>query len=125
MKKFIRILCILLIVSMPVLAQEEELGTENGPAMDAIREVGPGKQFLGCSHTQANFETAFYRSPIADNNSVEQWEAEGALDTTQRANALWKKQLAEYQAPELDPAIDEALLDFVARKKDSMPDANY
>jgi len=33
--------------------------------------------------------------------------------------------LAEYQAPELDPAIDEALLDFVARKKDSMPDANY
>ena len=99
--------------------------SENGQAMDAIREVGPGKHFLGCSHTQANFETAFYRSPIADNNSVEQWEAEGALDTTQRANALWKKQLAEYQAPELDPAIDEALLDFVARKKDSMPDANY
>ena len=99
--------------------------SENGQAMDAIREVGPGKHFLGCSHTQANFETAFYRSPIADNNSVEQWEAEGALDTTQRANALWKKQLAEYQAPGLDPAIDEALLDFVARKKNSMPDANY
>jgi len=99
--------------------------SENGQAMDAIREVGPGKHFLGCSHTQANFENAFYRSPIADNNSVEQWEAEGALDTTQRANALWKKQLAEYQAPELDPAIDEALLDFVARKKNSMPDANY
>ena len=99
--------------------------SENGQAMDAIREVGPGKHFLGCSHTQANFETAFYRSPIADNNSVEQWEAEGALDTTQRANALWKKQLAEYQAPELDTAIDEALLDFVARKKNSMPDANY
>jgi trimethylamine--corrinoid protein Co-methyltransferase len=99
--------------------------SENGQAMDAIREVGPGKHFLGCSHTQANFENAFYRSPIADNNSVEQWEAEGSLDTTQRANALWKKQLADYQAPELDPAIDEALLDFVARKKDSMPDANY
>ncbi|MFM7067195.1 MAG: trimethylamine methyltransferase family protein, partial [Gammaproteobacteria bacterium] len=75
--------------------------------------------------TQANFETAFYRSPIADNNSVEQWEAEGSLDTTQRANALWKKQLAEYQAPAIDPAIDEALLDFIRRKKDSMPDANY
>ena len=36
MKKFIRILCILLIVSMPVLAQEEELGTENGPAMGDV-----------------------------------------------------------------------------------------
>ena len=54
--------------------------SENGQAMDAIREVGPGKHFLGCAHTQANFETAFYRSPIADNNSVEQWEAEGSQD---------------------------------------------
>jgi trimethylamine---corrinoid protein Co-methyltransferase len=51
--------------------------SDNGQAMDAIREVGPGKHFLGCAHTQANFETAFYRSPLADNNSFEQWEAEG------------------------------------------------
>ena len=36
MKKFIRIFCILLIASMPVLAQEEELGTENGPAMGDV-----------------------------------------------------------------------------------------
>src|SRR5580693_3903304 len=52
--------------------------SENGQALDAIREVGPGKHFLGCAHTQANFENAFYRSPLADNNSYEQWEAEGA-----------------------------------------------
>ena len=57
--------------------------SENGQAMDAIREVGPGKHFLGCAHTQANFETAFYRSPLADNNSYEQWEAEGATDMAQ------------------------------------------
>ena len=68
--------------------------SENGQAMDAIREVGPGKHFLGCAHTQANFETAFYRSPITDNNSFEQWEAEGGVDLSVRANALWKKQLA-------------------------------
>ena len=47
----------------------------NAQAMDAIREVGPGSHFLGCAHTQANFETAFYRSTVADNNSFEQWEA--------------------------------------------------
>ena len=52
--------------------------SENGQALEAIREVGPGKHFLGCAHTLANFETAFYRSPLADNNSFEQWEAEGA-----------------------------------------------
>ncbi len=77
--------------------------SENGQAMDAIREVGPGKHFLGCAHTQANFETAFYRSPIADNNSFEQWEAEGSQDMLVRANALWKKQLAEYEAAAARP----------------------
>jgi len=98
--------------------------SENGQAMDAIREVGPGKHFLGCAHTQANFETAFYRSPIADNNSYEQWEAEGSPDMTKRANALWKKQLAEYVLPPMDPAIDEALLDYMARRKAASPDSN-
>jgi trimethylamine--corrinoid protein Co-methyltransferase len=98
--------------------------SENGQALDAIREVGPGKHFLGCAHTQANFQTAFYRSPLADNNSVEQWEAEGAKDMTARANALWKKQLAEYQAPALDPAVDEALLEYMTKRKASFPDSN-
>jgi len=98
--------------------------SENGQALDAIREVGPGKHFLGCAHTQANFQTAFYRSPLADNNSVEQWEAEGAKDMIQRANAHWKKQLAEYEPPPLDPAVDEALLDYMQRRKDSFPDSN-
>ena len=97
--------------------------SENGQAMDAIREVGPGSHFLGCAHTRANFETAFYRSTVADNNSFEQWEAEGGLDAMQRAGRLVQKMLADYQAPELDPALDEALLDFIRQKKESMPDA--
>jgi trimethylamine--corrinoid protein Co-methyltransferase len=97
--------------------------SENGQALDAIREVGPGQHFLGCAHTRANFQTAFYRSTVSDNNSFEQWVAEGSLDAASRANVLWKKMLADYQAPPLDPAIDEALQEFVAKKKASMPDA--
>lgn len=97
--------------------------SENGQALDALREVGPGSHFLGCAHTQANFETAFYRSPIADNNSFEQWESEGSKDAAARANGIYKKMLKDYQAPALDVAIDEALLDFIKQKKDSMPDA--
>ena len=98
--------------------------SENGQALDAIREVGPGNHFLGCAHTQANFKTAFYRSPIADNNSFEQWEAEGCKTQEQRANAIWKKMLADYQPPELDPAIDQALLDYMESRKSSFPDSN-
>ena len=63
----------------------------NGQALDAIIENGPGQHFLGTAHTLANFETAFYRSSIADNNSFEQWELDGSLDAAQRANAIWKK----------------------------------
>ena len=108
---------------MHTLLQGVDL-SDNGQAMDAIREVGPGKHFLGCAHTLANFEDAFYRSPLADNNSFEQWQAEGSNDMATRANALWKKQLAEYVAPPLEPSVDEALLDFINRRKAAFPDSN-
>lgn len=98
--------------------------SENGQALEAIIENGPGQHFLGSAHTLANFETAFYRSTIADNNSVEQWEAEGALDAAQRANAIWKRMLAEYEPPPMDEAVDEELREWIERKKASFPDAN-
>jgi len=108
---------------MQVLAGGVDL-SENGQALDAIREVGPGSHYLGCAHTQANFETAFYRSSIADNNSFEQWEAEGGLDAAQRANKVWKRLLADYEAPPIDPGVDEALVEFIAKKKAAFPDSN-
>ena len=97
----------------------------NGQAMDAIAEVGPGNHFLGCAHTQANFETAFYRSTTADNNSYEQWQAEGSLDAAQRANRTWKKMLNDYELPPIDEGIDEALREFITQKKAAVPDSNY
>jgi trimethylamine---corrinoid protein Co-methyltransferase len=97
--------------------------TENGQALDAIREVGPGSHFLGCAHTQANFETAFWRSGLADNNSFEQWRDEGGRDVAQRANDAWKRQLREYEAPPLDEGIDEALKAFMAKRKETLPDS--
>lgn len=96
----------------------------NGQALDAMREVGPGQHFLGCSHTQANFKSAFYRSTIADNNSYEQWVEDGKLDAEQRAERLWKDMLASYTPPELDPDIDARLMAFVAERKASFPDSN-
>ena len=99
--------------------------SENGQAMDAIREVGPGAHFLGSGHTQANFLTAFYGSTTSDDNSYEQWSSEGGLDAARRANAQWKRLLDDYEDPGLDPAVDEALQAFITRRKESMPDAEY
>jgi trimethylamine--corrinoid protein Co-methyltransferase len=97
--------------------------TPNGQALDAILTNSPGHHFLGHEHTLANFETAFYRSPLADNASFEQWEAEGSRDAATRANAAWKKSLAEYEAPPFDEAKDEELREWIERKKASFPDA--
>ncbi|MEO8162404.1 MAG: trimethylamine methyltransferase family protein [Ilumatobacteraceae bacterium] len=97
--------------------------SENGQALSAMRENTPGQHFLGTAHTLANFETAFYRSDIADNNSYEQWLEDGGLDSAQRANKLWKKRLESYEPPALDEAIDAELQEFIARRKAVLPDA--
>jgi trimethylamine---corrinoid protein Co-methyltransferase len=95
---------------------------ENAFAFAAFGEVGPGKHFFGSTHTLANYETAFYDFELADNNSFEQWSADGSQDQLRRANRKWKTLLAEYQPPPLDPAKDEQLLDFMERRKATLSD---
>ena len=98
--------------------------SEDGQALSAIREVGPGQHFLGCDHTRQHFENAFCVSTVADNNSFEQWESEGSLDASQRANRLCRKMLDSYQGPDLDQAVDEALCEFIEQRKAAVPDSN-
>ncbi len=96
---------------------------ENGQAMDAIAEVGPGGHYLGCAHTQANFKDAFWRSDLFDYKPFETWQEEGARDTQALASARVARLLADYRAPALDPGIAEALQAYVDRRKGEMPDA--
>lgn len=91
-------------------------------AVDSFKEVGPGNHFFGCAHTLAHYETAFWNSELADNDPWETWHENGDVDSMTRANKLWKKILEEYEPPELDPGIDEALLEFIQKRKDSMED---
>ncbi|MDY0885496.1 trimethylamine methyltransferase family protein [Dongia soli] len=98
---------------------------ENQLAFSAFQEVGPGKHFFGCAHTVENYRTAFWESEVADNGPFEQWQEGGELDAVDRSARRIKKLLAEYQAPALDPAVDEALKDFVARKKATIADQWY
>ncbi|MEM7224528.1 MAG: trimethylamine methyltransferase family protein [Pseudomonadota bacterium] len=91
-------------------------------AAEAYREAGPGEAFLGTAHTLSHFENANYNSPLADTASFEQWTEAGGQDLERRAHRHWQDMLGAYQAPALDPAIDEALKDFMARKKAALPD---
>jgi trimethylamine--corrinoid protein Co-methyltransferase len=85
-------------------------------AVDAIAEVPVGGHFFGSAHTLARYETAFYRPLLSDWTNFENWQDAGALNATQRATGIWKKLLAEYVPPALDPATKEAIDAFVARR---------
>jgi len=92
-------------------------------AVATIGEVGPGGHYLGTEHTQNHFQTAFYMPELADANSYEQWLAEGKKDANDRAVERAKSLLAGYQPPALDPAVDEALLAFIAEREAILPDS--
>ncbi len=95
---------------------------ENGFALSAFREIGPGKHYLGSLHTMQNYQTAFYDFELADNNSFEQWSAEGSLDIMRRAQRRWRSMLEAFVPPPLDAATDEALRDYIERRKAELPD---
>ncbi len=90
-------------------------------ALSAVRDVGPGGHYLGHAHTQANFERAFFMPKLFDNNAIEQWQAEGGVEITERALRLAAKRLAEYEEPALDEGVDEALRDYMARRMREIP----
>ncbi|MGF1608215.1 MAG: trimethylamine methyltransferase family protein [Kiloniellales bacterium] len=85
--------------------------------LEAIREVGHGGHFFGTPHTLERYETAFYTPLVSDWDNYDNWRDRGSPTAAQRANAIWKQLLAEYQQPPIDPAVDEALKDYVARRK--------
>jgi trimethylamine--corrinoid protein Co-methyltransferase len=98
--------------------------SDNGLALQAMLDSGPGQHFLGSAHTLANFENAFWRSHLSDNNSFEQWEIDGGLDAAARANARWKRQLAAYEPPPLDEGVHEELRAWMDARRTSFPDSD-
>ncbi len=92
-------------------------------AVAAVPDVGPGGHYLGHPHTQDNFQQAFFMPDLFDNNSIEQWQAEGSIEITERALKHAKKLLAEYEEPKLDEAKNEELLEYVARREREIPAA--
>ncbi|MCU1362044.1 MAG: trimethylamine methyltransferase [Ilumatobacteraceae bacterium] len=94
-------------------------------ALDAFAEVGPGKHFFGAQHTLRHYESAFYDAALSDSSSFEQWRDAGASTSEERAAALCRDVLANYEPPPIDDAVDAELQDFVARRKAASVDQWY
>ncbi|MEM6616341.1 MAG: trimethylamine methyltransferase family protein [Pseudomonadota bacterium] len=90
----------------------------------AVADIGPGGHYLGHAHTLENFQRAFFMPELFDNNSIEQWQAEGAVEITERALNHAKALLADYEEPKLEPGVDEALRDYIARREREIPAAD-
>ena len=93
-------------------------------AIAAVSDIGPGGHYLGHAHTLEKFQSAFFMPELFDNNSIEQWSADGEKEITQRALETARAMLSEYQEPKLDEARDEALLEYIARREMEIPAAD-
>jgi len=94
------------------------------PAMDvdslavaAIADVGHGGHFFGTEHTLERYETAFYTPLVSDWDNYDNWKLRGSQSATTRATAIWKQMLQEYEKPPIDPGVEEALREYVERRK--------
>jgi trimethylamine--corrinoid protein Co-methyltransferase len=95
----------------PIVVDEQELG------FDAIKGVPTGGHFFGEPHTMERYEHAFYRPLVSNWQNYENWQLGGGKDATQRATDIWKQALKEYEEPAMDPAIREALDEYVTRRR--------
>lgn len=95
----------------PMPVDEAALG------LDVIKEVGPAGHFFGTQHTLDRYEEAFYAPLVSNWDNYDTWIERGAVTAEQRANAIWKQVLREYEQPPMDPGIKDALVDYVERRK--------
>ena len=92
--------------------------------LKAVNDIGPGGHYLGHPHTLNNFQRAFFMPELLDNNSIEQWQAEGAIEITERALKYANSLLADYEEPKIDKAINEELLNFIKLRELQIPAAD-
>jgi trimethylamine--corrinoid protein Co-methyltransferase len=88
--------------------------------LEAMREVGPGGHFFGCAHTMERYKEAFYEPFVSDWQNSENWVIAGSKNATERATELWPKVLREFEPPPSDPAIEEELQAYMAKRKEEL-----
>ena len=85
---------------------------------ETVKDVGPGGHFLGTAHTR---KADLFIFPSQNNVTYEQWDVEGRKDSEQVGLDKAKQWLERYEAPAIDPMIDEALLALIAEREATIP----
>jgi trimethylamine--corrinoid protein Co-methyltransferase len=78
-------------------------------ALSAIKEVGPGGNFLIHSNTLRHMRTEVFNPRVADRQIRQKWEAGGAKDARQRAREIAKDILLHHEPSAWDKRLDEQI----------------
>ena len=92
-------------------------GDDESIGFDAIAEVPPGSHFFAAQHTMSRFRTAFYEPIVADLSNHGNWVESGSKTATERASAVWKRDLEHFQPPASAAAVADIIEPFVAKRR--------
>jgi trimethylamine--corrinoid protein Co-methyltransferase len=91
--------------------------TEDGMALDAVRDVGPGGHFFGTPHTLERFRDAFYKPLLSDWRNYESWDEAGRPEAKEKMVELVDVFMSSYEEPPMDPVARNELEEFVERRR--------
>ena len=81
-------------------------------ALEAVRAVGPGGNYMTADHTMAHLRTEYYGgNGVTDRSGRAQWEGRGGADARERARSLAREILAGQETPCIAPDVDRSLRD--------------
>ena len=92
-------------------------GVEVNPstlALDIIKNVKPGGQFLSEQHTLDHFRSEMHFTDLFNRNTYNNWVEAGSKSFGESANAMLKEILQWHEVPRLAPEVEKAIKDLAA-----------
>ncbi len=89
--------------------------SEETIALDVIRRVGPGGEYVTDEHTLNHFRSELFFTKAGDRRNRAAWLQTGGIDTSERAWNIARKIWAEHEPRHLEP-------DIVKRIKEEFPE---
>ncbi len=88
-------------------------------AVDVMKSVGPGGEYLTSPHTFKHFRNEIYSPLMEEKDNYNSWENRGGLTMEKRANEKYKEILSNYMEPDMDPAVKKDLDRFMASVREA------
>jgi len=103
--------CALKKLMKPVEFRDEDF------SMDMIKRIGTSGSYLMEPHTATRCRTEFFLPDLNIRTIHAKWLDLEPREMDQRAALALEKRLASYEKPDIDPALEKGLTDYVAKHK--------